>query len=125
MDRGVVGILILILFGSFLIVTAPPDPEYSVSVYGPTEAPDGESAVTFKNLSGENRELFLEAFDDGKRFAEPPNVTRVYVAYEGGTYLMTSSAHEGSVFSLLMPPLGGLFIFTGCLIGGYRYLYHS
>ena len=125
MERGVVGILLLILFGSFLVVTAPPDPVYSVSIYGPTEASDGEAAVAFQNLSEENRELFLEAFDDGKHFADPPNITEVYVAYEGQTYQMMSSAQEGSVFSLLMPPLGGLFILIGCLIAAYRYLYRS
>ena len=125
MDRGVVAMLILILVGSFLIVTAPPDPEYSVSVYGPTEVPDGENAVPFQNLSQENSDLFLNAFDDGKRFAEPPDVTEVYVAYEGETYQMTSSVHEGSLFSLLMPPLGGLFILIACLIGVYQYSYSS
>jgi len=124
-DWAGIGILILILLGSFLVISAPPDPQYSVSVYGPTDAPEGEAVVAIQNLSVENRELFLDAFDDGKRFAEPPDVTEIYVAYEGETYQMVSSVHEGSVFSLLMPPLGGLFIVIGCLIGVHQYYYSS
>jgi hypothetical protein len=122
MDRGVIWILLPLLVGGFLIVTAPPDPQYSVSVYGPTDVPESETAVAFQNLSEENRALFLETFDDGMRFADPPDLTEIYVSYEGEIYQMTSSVHEGSVFSLLVPPLGGLFIFTGCLVAVYRHL---
>lgn len=118
-------ILLCVLFGSFLIVTAPPDPQYSVSVYGPTDVPNGETAIAFQNLSEENRELFLDSFEDATRFGDPPDITERYVTYEGETYQITSSAHEGSVFSLLMPPLGGLFIVIGGLIGAYRYFSRS
>lgn len=125
MDRWVLSIVLLFLLGGYVIVTAPPDPVYSVSVDGPTDVPDDETAVAFQNLSEENRTLFLDAFDEERNFAEPPGVTEAYVLYEGETYLLRLSASEGPVFSLLMPPLGGLLVFTGCLVAVYRHFYRS
>lgn len=115
----------LVLFGVVLVVTAPPDPQYSVSVSGPTDPPEDEDVVAFENLSEDNRELFREAFDDDERFAEPPDVEERYVEYEGDTYRMSSAAHEGPVLSLLMPPLGGLFAVAGVLVAAYSRLYRS
>lgn len=124
-SRLVIVWVALILVGGFLLVTAPPDPYYSVSVYGPTDAPEGEPVVEFENLSAENRSLFRESFDDAKRFAEPPTVRERYVDYDGETYRMSSSVHEGSVFSLFMPPIGGFFLVIGGIVAVYRHLYRS
>ena len=125
MDRGVASWVALLLVGILLIVTAPPDPQYSVSVYGPTDPPGGEQVVAFENLSQEDRDLFLETFDDAKRFADPPNVQDVYVGYEGETYQMAAAVHEGPVLSLLMPAFGAVLILAGGLVAAYRYLSRS
>lgn len=125
MDRGLVTWVSLVLVGTLLVVTAPPDPQYSVSVYGPTDPPQSEPIVDFEDLSQEERDLFLDAFDDAKRFADPPDVQEVYVSYEGGTYQMAASAHEGPVLSLLMPAVGGVAILAGLLVAAYRYLSRS
>lgn len=123
MDRTVLAWTALVVFGLLLVVTAPPDPSYSVSVYGPTDPPSDESVVAFENLSEENRDLFRAALERDQRFAEPPDVETTHVAYEGDTYEMSLAAHEGPLLSLVQPPIGGLFVLAGCLVAAYRHLY--
>ncbi|WP_226010314.1 hypothetical protein [Halomicrobium salinisoli] len=121
MDRLALAGVALIVVGAALVVTAPPDPQYSVSVSGPTEAPEDEPVVAFEDLSEENRTLFRESFDDGTRSGDPPPIESMYVEYEGETYEMAASAHEGPVLSLIQPPIGGIVALVGCLLLGYRY----
>lgn len=125
MDRATVVGGVLVLAGVWLVATAPPDPQYSVSVYGPTEALDDEPVVAYENLSENDQELFRQALSDGYRSPEPPDIEAEYVRYESEVYEVLTAAHEGSVFSLLLPPLGGLLALVGTLVLAYSRLYRS
>jgi len=124
MDRGTLVGVALVLLGIALVATAPPDPQFSMSVYT-EEAPDDEPVVAYENLSTEEQQLFSEALSDGHRSANPPEFEAEYVAYEGETYRVATYAHEGPVLSLLMPPLGGVVALVGILAVAYVRLYRS
>lgn len=96
MQRAVFVWIALILIGVLLIGTAPPDPQYSVGVYGPMDTPTGETAIAFENLSPENRSLFEDSFDSGSQFATPADIEVLYVEYDGETYRMSQSVGEGA-----------------------------
>lgn len=119
MQKAVFVWITLILIGGLLIGTAPPDPQYSVGVYGPTDTLTGESAVAFENLSTQNQSLFEDSFDSASRSSTPADIQVMYVEYDGETYRMSESVGEGSLFSLLQPPVGLIFIMIGLLTAVY------
>ncbi|MDS0257890.1 hypothetical protein NDI56_00545 [Haloarcula sp. S1CR25-12] len=120
MKRGTVVWVALVVVGALFVATAPPDPQYSVSVSGPIEPPADEPVVAFENLSEENRTLFGEALEADQRSGDPPGIEDGYVAYEGGIYQLSTAVHEGPAGSLLMPSIGGLLIIAGCVLAAYR-----
>ena len=86
---------------------------------------DDEPVVAFETLSEDEQRLFRQALSDGYRSPEPPDIEAEYVEYEEEVYEVFTSVHEGSVFSLLVPPLGGAIALVGVLVVAYSRLYRS
>jgi len=106
MDRVDVALALLVVFGVVVFLSAPPDPEYSVSVRQ-ASAPGDADVRSFSTLGAEAQDRFVRAVDgESVRFGDPPTLENGFVRYDGTTYRVSVSAHEGPVLAMVMPALG-------------------
>lgn len=107
MDRTDVGLVVFALLGIGLVVTAPPEPIYSLSISAaPGATPD--EVEQFGDLNTDAQVEFLEVLQ-GERWSgsEAPALSNSYVRYKGDLYRVDVSVSESSIASLLQPVVGG------------------
>ncbi len=113
MDRWDAALLLVALVGVGLILGAPPDPQYSLSVT-PAENATGDAVRGFESLDEGQRELFISAME-GKpaESADPSGIDAEYVRFDGDLYRVRTNVAEGPVLSVLMPLVGQWTVFLG------------
>lgn len=106
MDRVDVALALLVVFGVVVFLSAPPDPQYSVSVRQ-ASAPADADVRSFSALGADAQDRFVRAVDgESVRFGDPPTLEHGFVRYDGTTYRVSVSAHEGPVLAMVLPALG-------------------
>ncbi len=121
MDRTDVGLVVLALLGIGLVVTAPPEPIYSLSISAASDAPPDE-VRQFGDLNTDAQLEFLEVLQ-GERWSgsEAPALSNTYVRYKGDLYRVDVSVSESSIASLLQPVVGsGIAMLGGLGLIGRR-----
>ncbi len=115
MDRWDAALVAVCVLGLALVVTAPSEPTYSLSV---SESPDAtpDEVAEFVQLETDAQREFL-ALLDGEEWesSDPPALENGYVRYKDSQYRVYLSVSESSVASLLQPVLGGGVTLLGAL----------
>ena len=110
----------LILLGGYIIVTAPPDPVYSVQISGPNEVSENQSTVAFQNLSEEQKDVFLDELDGNNNYADEPEIPDDGVVYEGTVYYLGTGVAPNTSSRTAESLLGVLFIVAGGVVAVSR-----
>ena len=106
MDRLDGALALLVLLGVVVFLSAPPDPQYSVSVRQ-ASAPADADVRSFSALGADAQDRFVRAVDgESVRFGDSPTLENGVVRYEGRTYRVSVSAHEGPVLAMVLPAFG-------------------
>lgn|GEM_PF-2010713 len=121
MDRTDAALVLVALLGVAVILAAPPDPQYSIAVAESAAPPDAD-VTAFDSLDEEAQTRFRqELAGDTGSFGAAPALANGYVDYEGTTYRVDVSAHEGPVLAVLLPLVGmGLLAVAGVGLAGRR-----
>jgi hypothetical protein len=115
MHRRDVALVAVALFGLGLVLTAPPEPMYSMSVDATPNA-DPTDVIEFVDLDTDAQQEFLSLLEGERwRSSHPPALENAFVRYKDSRYRVSVSVSESSVFSLLQPVVGGGVLLVGAV----------